>query len=72
MNFSVRLTGEQTAMAFASEAPLIDDEGRVMAVRCPSADCGSVVDLINGRLGRHFVRGRKCRMSNVRVVVGEG
>ncbi|WP_327740419.1 hypothetical protein OG749_45880 (plasmid) [Streptomyces nojiriensis] len=70
--FSVRLKGEQTAMALASEMPLLDDEGRVMAVRCPSAGCGAVIDLINGRLDRHFVRGRKCQMSGVQVVVGEG
>lgn len=70
--FSVRLRGEQTAMAFASDMPLLDDEGRVMAVRCPSAGCGAVVDLINGRLDRHVVRGQKCQMSGVSVVVGEG
>ncbi|MEU0222369.1 hypothetical protein ABZ281_48485 [Streptomyces sp. NPDC006265] len=72
VTFSVRLKGEQTAMALAPEMPLLDDEGRVMAVSCPSAGCGAVVDLINGRLDRHFVRGQKCRMSGVQVVVGEG
>jgi hypothetical protein len=72
VRFSVRLTGEQTAIALASEVPLIDDEGRVMAVRCPSADCGVVVDLVNGTLGHHFVRGSKCRLSGVQVVVGDG
>lgn len=71
VTFSVRLKGEQTAMALASEMPLLDDEGGVMAVRCPSAGCGAVVNLINGRLDRHFVRGRKCEMSRVQVVVGE-
>ncbi|MEU5958287.1 hypothetical protein [Streptomyces sp. NPDC047525] len=71
VTFSVRLTGKQTAMALASEMPLLDDDGRGMAVLCPSAGCGAVVDLINGRLDRHFVRGRKCRMSDVQVVVGE-
>ncbi|MGW2109923.1 hypothetical protein [Streptomyces sp. NPDC001948] len=72
VTFSVRLKGEQTAMAFASEMPLLDEEGRVMAVRCPSAGCGAVGDLINGRLDRHPVRGQKCQMSGVPVVVGEG
>ncbi|WP_328689798.1 hypothetical protein OHA74_11930 [Streptomyces phaeochromogenes] len=72
MSFSVRLKGEQTAMVISSELPLIDDEGHVMAVRCPSADCVAVVDLINGRLGRHSVRGRECRMSDVQVLIGEG
>ncbi|MFZ3491781.1 hypothetical protein ACODT5_00820 [Streptomyces sp. 5.8] len=72
MTFSVRLKGEQTAMALASEMPLFDDEGRMMAVRCPSAGCGAVVDLMNGRLERHSVRGVTCQMSDVQVVVGEG
>ncbi|MBK3627087.1 hypothetical protein JHN59_19985 [Streptomyces sp. MBT49] len=58
-------------MAVAHEMPLLDDEGRVMAVRCPSAGCGAVVDLINGRLDGHIVRGQDCRMSGVRVVVSE-
>ncbi len=71
VTFSVRLKGEQTAMAVAHEMPLLDDEGRVMAVRCPSAGCGAVVDLINGRLDGHIVRGQECRMSGVRVVVSE-
>lgn len=72
VSFSVRLKGEQTAMAISSELPLIDDEGHVMAVCCPSADCSAVVDLINGRLSRHSVRGRECRMSDVQVLIGEG
>ncbi|MBN0045573.1 hypothetical protein JS756_15950 [Streptomyces actuosus] len=59
-------------MAIASEMPLLDDEGRVMAVRCPAAGCGAVVDLIDGRLDRHLVRGQKCRTSGVQVVVAEG
>lgn len=71
VTFSVRLKGEQAAMALAGEMPLIDDEGRMMAVRCPSAGCGAVVDLISGQLDGHSVRGQKCRMSGVRVVVGE-
>ncbi|MFF8535788.1 hypothetical protein ACF07B_28205 [Streptomyces sp. NPDC015532] len=71
MTFSVRLKGEQTAMAVAHEMPLLDDEGRVMAVRCPSAGCGAVVDLISGRLDGHIVRVQECRMSGVRVVVSE-
>jgi len=58
-------------MVLTSELPLVDDEGRVMAVRCPSAGCGAVTDLINGRLGRHFVRGHKCQMSGVPVAVGK-
>ncbi|MEU0720801.1 hypothetical protein ABZ498_26915 [Streptomyces lavendulocolor] len=70
--FSVRLKGEQTAVALTAELPLLDDEGRVMAVRCPAAGCDAVVDLINGRLDRHDVRGQECRMSGVAVVVGEG
>lgn len=69
---SVRLKGEQTAIALTSDLPLFDDEGRVMAVRCPSAGCGAVVDLINGKLDLHFVRGRECRMSGVQVVINEG
>ncbi|MFH9821283.1 hypothetical protein [Streptomyces sp. NPDC017230] len=71
VTFAVRLKGEQTAMVLAHEMPLLDDEGRVMAVRCPSAGCGAVVDLISGQLEGHSVRGRKCRLSGVRVVVGE-
>ncbi|MGQ4404392.1 hypothetical protein ACN6K4_006016 [Streptomyces hayashii] len=58
-------------MAVAHGMPLLDDEGRVMAVRCPSAGCGAVVDLISGRLDGHTVRGQECRMSGVRVVVSE-
>lgn len=68
--FSVRLKGEQTAMALTFEMPLLDDEGRVTAVRCPSTGCDAVVELINGRLERHHVRGQKCEMSDVQVVVG--
>ncbi|MFK0119202.1 hypothetical protein [Streptomyces sp. NPDC090994] len=71
VTFAVRLKGEQTAVALAHEMPLLDEEGRVMAVRCPSAGCGAVVDLISGQLEGHSVRGQKCRMSGVRVVVGE-
>ncbi|GGS28792.1 hypothetical protein GCM10010269_79390 [Streptomyces humidus] len=71
MTFSVRLKGEQTAVAIASEMPLLDDEGQVMAVRCPAAGCGALVDLINGRLDRHLVLGRECHTSGVPVMVGE-
>ncbi|MFD8727818.1 hypothetical protein [Streptomyces sp. NPDC059611] len=71
VSFSVRLKGEQDAVALAGEMPLLDDDGRVMAVRCPSAGCGAVVDLTGGRLDAHSVRGQECRMSGVRVVVGE-
>ncbi|MGD1220466.1 hypothetical protein AB9Q10_18790 [Streptomyces krungchingensis] len=71
MTFSVRLKGEQTAVAIASETPLLDDEGQVKAVRCPAAGCGTPVDLINGRLDRHFVLGQECHTSGVPVMVGE-
>ncbi|MFI1648324.1 hypothetical protein OG605_38365 (plasmid) [Streptomyces xanthophaeus] len=57
-------------MALTFEMPLLDDEGRVTAVRCPSTGCDAVVELINGRLERHHVRGQKCEMSDVQVVVG--
>ncbi|MFD6967374.1 hypothetical protein [Streptomyces sp. NPDC059949] len=67
--FSVRLKGEQTAMVLTSEMPLLDDEGRVLAVRCPSTGCDAVVELINGSLERHYVRGQQCEMSDVQVVL---
>ncbi|MEU7073025.1 hypothetical protein AB0B30_28225 [Streptomyces narbonensis] len=70
--FSVRLKGEQTAVAIAYEEPLLDDEGRVQAVRCPAAGCGAVVDLVDGRLDRHFMLGRECHTSGVPVRMGEG
>lgn len=69
--FSVRLTGEQSAVAITSELPLLDDEGRVMAVRCPSSECGAVIDLIEGRLARHPAHGKECEMSDVQVVIEE-
>ncbi|MFD3962040.1 MULTISPECIES: hypothetical protein [Streptomyces] len=72
LTFSVRLKGEQSAIALAPEMPLIDNEGRVMAVACPSAGCDAVVGLSDGRLERHLVRGQECEMSGVHVVVGEG
>lgn len=72
VTFSVRLKGEQTAVAIASDVPLIDDEGRVMVVRCPAAGCGALVDLIDGRLDQHFVLGQECHTSGVPVMVGEG
>ncbi|MET9103606.1 hypothetical protein [Streptomyces antibioticus] len=72
MTFSVRLKGEQTAVAISSETPLLDDEGQVKAVRCPAAGCGALVDLINGRLDRHSMLGQECHTSGVPVVVGEG
>lgn len=72
VTFSVFLKGEQTPTAIAFEMPLIDDEGRVMAVRCPAAGCGAVVDVINGRLSRHSVRGQECQTSGVLVRFGEG
>ncbi|WP_405759561.1 hypothetical protein [Streptomyces sp. NBC_00073] len=71
VTFSVRLKGEQTAVAIASEVPLLDDEGRVMVVRCPAAGCGALVDLIDGRLDRHLVFGQECNTSGVPVMVGE-
>lgn len=71
VTFSVRLTGEHTAAVVPSELPLLDDEGRVMAVRCPSSGCGAVIDLVDGTLERHLVHGQECRMSGVPVVIEE-
>ncbi|MEU2770650.1 MULTISPECIES: hypothetical protein [Streptomyces] len=71
VGFSVRLKGEQTAVAIAYAEPLLDDEGRVMAVRCPAAGCGALVDLIDGRMDRHFMLGRECHTSGVPVRMGE-
>lgn len=70
--FSVRLKGEMTALGISSDMRLLDDEGRMLAVRCPSAGCGEVVDLIDGRFARHNARGRECRLSDVQVVVADG
>ncbi|MEU8545251.1 hypothetical protein AB0C52_35510 [Streptomyces sp. NPDC048717] len=72
MTFSVRLKGEQTAVAVASEAPVVDDEGQVKAVRCPTVGCGALVDLVDGRIDRHFMLGQKCHTSGVPVMVCEG
>ncbi|MEU6935088.1 hypothetical protein AB0A05_39170, partial [Streptomyces sp. NPDC046374] len=73
--FSVRLKGESTALAIASEEPLLHDEGgQVMVVRCPAAGCGALVDLVDGRLDHHFLPGlgQECHTSGVPVMVGEG
>lgn len=64
---SVRLKGETEALGVSEHDPLLDDEGRVMAVVCPVAGCGKVVELVNGKIPRHFVRGRKCKTSGVQV-----
>jgi hypothetical protein len=71
VTFSVRLKGEQTAVAVASEVPVVDDEGQVKAVRCPAVGCGALVDLVDGRLDLHFVLGQECHTSGVPVMVGE-
>lgn len=72
VTFSVRLTGEQSAVAVTSEQPLVDDEGRVMVLRCPLSECGAVVDLVEGQFAPHLAGGRTCQMSGVQVVVDEG
>ncbi|MCL3999243.1 hypothetical protein [Streptomyces lavenduligriseus] len=69
---SVRLKGEQTAVAIASDGPVVDDKGQVTAVRCPAAGCGALVDLVDGRIDRHFMLGQECHTSGVPVIVGEG
>lgn len=71
VNFSVRLKGEQPAVAIASETPLLNDEGQVMAVHCPASGCGALVNLIDGQLEGHFAFGRECHTSGVQVTVGE-
>ncbi|MFD4474722.1 hypothetical protein ACFWPU_01195 [Streptomyces sp. NPDC058471] len=66
-DFSVRLTGEHDAIVVADGIPLVDDKDRVMAVQCPDGSCGKVVNVVDGKLERHHVRGKKCGLSGIPV-----
>ncbi|MEU3051543.1 hypothetical protein ABZ705_34575 [Streptomyces sp. NPDC006984] len=65
---SARQIGEQEALGFAEEAPLVDDQGAPMAVRCPSVDCEEIVSIIDGKIEQHFVRGKECPLSGIKVM----
>lgn len=65
---SARQIGEQEALGFAEETPLVDDQGAPMAVRCPSVDCEEIVSIMGGKIERHFVRGKECPLSGIKVM----